>query len=108
MTRQSGALRGMPRPAPRAQVGAHGRRTSVGARSSDRMREEAVWAYRAARGDRESFDLLFDHYARLACFFRDRPRDEAHAAIWQALEQIFLGLESAEDVAVRAYRIARH
>lgn len=71
-------------------------------------REEAGLARRAAAGDREAFDALFDrYYARLTWLFSDLPRGEARAATREALEQIFVGLDSQEDLAERAYRIAR-
>jgi len=75
---------------------------------SDLTQEEAELARRAAAGEREAFDTLFDrYYARLTWLFSDMPRSEARAAIWEALEQIFAGLDSEEDLAARAYRIAR-
>jgi hypothetical protein len=71
-------------------------------------REEAQLARRAADGEREAFDILFDrYYARLTWLFSELPRGEARAATWEALEQIFVGLDSEEDLAARAYRIAR-
>lgn len=70
--------------------------------------EEAGLARRVATGDRAAFDLLFDRYfARVARFYRDLPPEQAQAAIWQALEQVFAGLDCEEDLAARAYRIAR-
>jgi hypothetical protein len=75
---------------------------------ADLTQEEAELARRALAGDRGAFDALFDrYYARLAWFFSDLPQGEARAAIWQTLEQIFVGLDSEEDLAARAYRIAR-
>lgn len=77
-------------------------------RRTDLTREESALARRAAAGEREAFDVLFDrYYARLAWLYQDLPRSEARAAIWEALEQIFAGLDSEEDLAARAYRIAR-
>lgn len=71
--------------------------------------EERALAARAANGDREAFDLLYDRYfARVAWQVRDLPQPEAHAAIWEALEQIFAGLEADDaPLGARAYRIAR-
>jgi hypothetical protein len=72
-------------------------------------REERELAARARRGDREAFDVLYDRYfARVAWQLRDLPQPEAHAAIWESLEQIFVGLEVDEaPLGARAYRIAR-
>lgn len=72
-------------------------------------REERALAGRARAGDRAAFDLLYDRYfARVAWQVRDLPTAEAHAAIWESLEQIFAGLEADESpLSVRAYRIAR-
>jgi hypothetical protein len=72
-------------------------------------REERALAARAARGDREAFDLLYDRYfARVAWQVRELPQPEAHAAIWESLEQIFAGLEADDaPLGARAYQIAR-
>jgi hypothetical protein len=71
-------------------------------------KEEARLAQRAAAGERAAFDALFDrYYARLSWYFRDLPPDEARAAIWQTLEQLFASLENDDDLAQRAYRMAR-
>lgn len=73
-----------------------------------RAQEEAALACRAAAGERAAFDELFDrYYARMAWLYRDLPREQGRAAIWQALEQVFAGLDSEADLAARAYRIAR-
>jgi len=70
--------------------------------------EEAVLARRAAAGDRSAFDTLFDrYYARVTWCFRDLPPGEARAAVWQTLEQVFAGLDGDDELAERAYRIAR-
>lgn len=71
--------------------------------------EEKELAARTARGDRAAFDQLFDRYFnRVAWQLRDLPEPESQAAIWEALEQIFAGLEASKDtwLAARAYRIA--
>jgi hypothetical protein len=72
-------------------------------------REERELATRASSGDRAAFDLLYDRYfARVAWQVRDLPQPEAHAAIWESLEQIFAGLEADDaPLGARAYRIAR-
>lgn len=71
-------------------------------------REERALAARARAGDREAFDLLYDRYfARVAWQMRELPQPEAHAAIWESLEQIFAGLEVDDaPLGARAYRIA--
>jgi hypothetical protein len=75
---------------------------------ADLTQEEAELARRAATGDRAAFDTLFDrYYARLTWLYSDLPQGQARAAVWEALEQIFAGLDSEEDLAARAYRIAR-
>jgi hypothetical protein len=75
---------------------------------SDLAQEEAELARRAAAGERQAFDELFDrYYARLTWLYGDLPTGEARAATWEALEQIFAGLDAEEDLAARAYRIAR-
>lgn len=80
-------------------------------RTRDRVditREESALARRAAAGDREAFDELFDHsYARLHWYFRDLPQAEAHAAIWGVLEPLFAAIDTVDGVALNAFRIAR-
>jgi hypothetical protein len=71
-------------------------------------REEAELARRTVAGDREAFDELFDRYfSRLSWYYRHLPKAEAQAATWEVLEQLFASLESVDDVALHAYRIAR-
>ena len=74
-----------------------------------REREEHELALRAAAGDREAFDQLYDRYfARVAWQVRDLPEADAQAAIWETLEQLFLGLDATDvPLGTRAYRIAR-
>jgi hypothetical protein len=80
----------------------------IHSRREELTREEAALARRAAAGERAAFDVLFDrYYARLHWLYRDLPSGEAQAAVWEALEQIFVGLDSEEDLGARAYRIAR-
>lgn len=75
---------------------------------ADITREESALARRVAAGDRGAFDELFDRsFARLHGYFRDLPQAEAHAAIWEVLEQLFAALDTVDDVALHAYRIAR-
>jgi len=72
--------------------------------------EETTLAGRAARGDRDAFDALFDRYcARMAHAFRALPDVEAKAKLWEALEQVFAGLDcdSATPLAARAFRVAK-
>jgi hypothetical protein len=73
-------------------------------------REEADLAKRAAAGDREAFDQLYDRYfVRMAHVFRHLPEPEAQAKIWEALEQVFASLHVHDDdtpLAARAFRVA--
>ena len=71
--------------------------------------DESDLARRAGAGDQQAFDLLYDRYfARVAWQVRDLPQPEAHAALWESLEQIFAGLEADDaPLGARAYRIAR-
>lgn len=85
-----------------------GNRARVHRDGSHLAKEESLLARRAAAGERAAFDALFDrYYARLSWYFRRLPPDEARAAIWQTLEQLFASLDSEDDLARRAYRIAR-
>lgn len=73
-------------------------------------REEAALTLRAARGERDAFDALFDRYcARMAHAFRGLPDVEAKARIWETLEQLFAGLdaERTPSLAIRAFRVAK-
>ena len=73
-------------------------------------REEQALARRAAAGDREAFDSLYDRYfARVAWQFRELPESEAQLAIGQTLEQLFahLGVDGHEPLAQRAFSLAR-
>ena len=72
-------------------------------------REEAELAARAADGDREAFDELYDRYfVRMAYVFRHLPQPEAQAKIWEALEQVFASLhvQDGMPLAARAFRVA--
>ncbi len=74
----------------------------------DVILEEAELARRTVAGDRAAFDELFDrYYARLRWYYRDLPQDDAQAATWEVLEQLFASLDQVSDVGLHAYRIAR-
>lgn len=83
-------------------------RASVQREPAAIAREEARLARRAAAGDREAFDRLFDRYfARLGRLYRDLPPAQARAAIQDALQRLFAGLQDGDDLPTRAVRIAR-
>lgn len=84
--------------------------SEIAMRRLEMTREEGELAFQTVNGDRAAFDRLFDRYFnRVAWQLRSLPEREAHAAIWEALEQIFAGLATSDrsELAARAYRITR-
>ena len=72
--------------------------------------DEAALEQRAAAGDQEAFDLLYDRYfARMAWYFTIFSPREAKVAVREAMVALFGSLTGPSDLSLarRAYDLAR-
>jgi len=72
--------------------------------------DEPALEQRAAAGDQEAFDLLYDRYfARMAWYFTIFSQREAKAAVEEVMLELFgtLAAPSDHSLARRAYDLAR-
>jgi hypothetical protein len=78
--------------------------------ATGRADDEAALEQRAAAGDAQAFDLLFDRYfARLSWYFAVFPQRVAKPAVAEVLRELFGSLCEASErpLAQRAFLLAR-
>ena len=78
-------------------------------KSAHGAKDDADLVCRAASGDQQAFDLLYDRYfARVSWYFTIFGRREAKTAVAEVMTALFASLEASSEIsfAELAYRLA--